>query len=168
MPTDRLAALYEPKLSQDVLTCADVWQHIRELNPHQQGVLGQRKDAVIALGEDDHLLPGLLLELAPPALPADGLSPTLLLLARPPGRRRQGEHQQGQQDVHPHGPRGFLGRTFQTPLWLALLDTALLDETASIVIIKGPQGLIHRSVGQEHGFAPQAPSACPVTGAPPR
>ena len=49
---------------------------IFELDPQQQGVLSQMKNVVITLSKDDDLVPGLLQELAPPALPADGLIST--------------------------------------------------------------------------------------------
>ena len=47
-----------------------------------------------------------------------GSFPGVVLLTLQPVRRRQGEHQQGEQDVHAHRPRGFLGRMLQTPLLL--------------------------------------------------
>ena len=70
--------------------------------------------------------------------------------------------------MHPHGPRGFLGRMAQVPLLLGFLDTAVLDETAVIIVIKGLQGLLHRGIGQEHRFAPRAIVLAHATCGPPR
>jgi hypothetical protein len=118
------------------------------------------QDAVAVLSTDDDHVPGLLQELAPPALPTDGISSRFHVLARQPIRRGEGEHQPGQQDVHAHRPRGFLGRMRQTPLLLPFFHTAILDETVVIVIIKGLQGLVHRGVGQKDGFPPRALVVC--------
>ena len=50
----------EPVFGQDLLLCADVWGHIFELDPQQEGEFGHRKDAVAALGKHDDLVPVLL------------------------------------------------------------------------------------------------------------
>jgi hypothetical protein len=89
-------------------------------------------------------------------LPADRFFSHVVLLTLQTVHRRQGEHQQGEEGVHAHRPRRFLGRMLQAPLLLALLDTAILDQTAIIIIIKGAQGLVHRGIGQEDGFTPRA------------
>jgi hypothetical protein len=100
------------------------------------------KDAVAILGKDDHVVPGLLHELTAPALPADGLSPTVLVRTWPPIGGRHGEQQPGAQARHSHGSGGVLGWMLQTPLLLALLAIAVLDETAVIIVISnGCQGL---------------------------
>jgi hypothetical protein len=111
------------------------------------------KDAVVVLGKDDDQIPCRLQEPAAPALPADGPSPGVLLLTQPPLCGRQGKHQQGEHHVHAHRPRGFLGRMPQTPRLLTLFDTAILNETTSVVIIKGPQRLLHGGVRQQDRFA---------------
>ena len=139
----------EPLFGQDLLLCADVWGHICELDPQQEGEFGHRNDAVAALGKHDHLVPVLLEELPAPALPPDRFCPDGAWLTLPPVGRRPREHEQGEHDVDPNCPRGFLGRMAQAPWLLTLLDTAVLDETAIIVVIKWLQGLLHRGIRQE-------------------
>jgi hypothetical protein len=40
-------------------------------------------------------------------------------------------------------------------LWLfGFLDAAVLNEAPVIIVIKRLQGLLHRGIGQEHGFTP--------------
>ena len=107
----------EPVCGQDLMRCADAWRHIFELDPQQEGECGHRKDAVAPLGTHHNLVPVLLEELPAPALPANRLTPRGLLLTRQPVGGRQGTHQQGEEDVHAHRPRAFLGRMLQTP-WL--------------------------------------------------
>jgi hypothetical protein len=53
-----------------------------QLDPHQQRVIGQLQDVVIALGSYQHRLSGLLRELAPPSLPTDVLPCGGLTLTR--------------------------------------------------------------------------------------
>jgi hypothetical protein len=53
-----------------------------QLDPHQQRVIGQLQDGVIALGPYQHRLSGLLQELAPPLLPTDVLPSCGLTLTR--------------------------------------------------------------------------------------
>jgi hypothetical protein len=114
------------------------------------------KDGIATLGKDDDVIAGLLQELATPAFPTDRLVPRVGLRTLQTIRRRQGEHQQGKQHVDAHGPRGFLRRMFQTPLLLTLLDTAMLDRTAVIIVIEGLPGVLHRGIRQQDGFAPWA------------
>jgi hypothetical protein len=71
------------------------------------------KDAIAALSTHDNLVPALLPELTTPVLPATGLSPACLLLARQPVCRRQGEPQHGEQDAPRHRPRFVLGGCFR-------------------------------------------------------
>ncbi len=111
------------------------------------------KDAVSPLGKDDDLIPRLPEDLAPPALPLRRLTLCVGLLTLPTIGGRHRKQQQGEYDVHAHGPRRFLGRMLQTPLLCTVLDAAVLDQTA-VVIIKRSQGLVHRGVGQEDGFPP--------------
>lgn len=47
--------------------------------------------------------------------------------------RRQREHQQGEEYMHPHRPFGFGGGMAQVPLGLGFLDAAVLDETAVVI-----------------------------------
>src|SRR5512132_4296512 len=117
----------EPVFGQDLLSCTDPGRSIFEVDPYQQRVLRDMKDAVVALGKDDDQIPHLLQELAAPALPADGLSPGVLLLTLPSIGGCQGEHEQGEHHVPAHRPRGFLGWMLPTPLLLTLFDTAILD-----------------------------------------
>jgi hypothetical protein len=114
------------------------------------------KDAITALSKHDDQVPALLLELTSPALPADGLSPTLLLLALQPVRRRPGEHQQGEQDVDTHCPGGFLGGMLQALLLFTLFDTAVLDQTTVVIVIERLQRFCNRGIRQEDGFAPRS------------
>jgi hypothetical protein len=65
----------EPVLGQDVLPCTNPGRAIFAVDPHQQRVLREMKDAVVVWGKDDDQIPGLLEELAAPALPADRLTP---------------------------------------------------------------------------------------------
>src|SRR5919108_3420184 len=127
--------------------------YIQKFATEPQGVLHQMKDAVIALGKHDDLLPSPLQELAPPALPADRLTPPVLALTLQPICGGQREHQQREQDMHSHRALSFLGRMPQFPLLLGFLDAAVLNQTAVVIVIKRPQGLVHRGVGQEDHFA---------------
>jgi hypothetical protein len=117
---------YKPVFGHNLLPCTDSGRPIFEVDPYQQRVLREMKDAVGVLGKDDDQIPGLLQELAAPALPTDGLSPGVLLLTLPPIGGCQGEQQQSEHHMHAHRPRCFLGRMRQTPLLLTLFDTAIL------------------------------------------
>jgi hypothetical protein len=97
---------------QDFWQGSDPWGHILELGPQEPRVLNYLKDAIVALSKHDHLVAGLLQELAPPA---DGLRPDLLWLTRQPVRCRQGKYQHGEHDVHAHRSCGFLGWMLHTP-----------------------------------------------------
>src|SRR5262249_46943053 len=57
-------------LGQDFLACANLRHHILESDPHQQSEFRDMKDAIGPLGKHDDLVPGLLQELAAPALPS--------------------------------------------------------------------------------------------------
>src|SRR5262245_41931960 len=116
------------------------------------------KDAIVALSKDDHLVPGLLQELAPPVLPADGLASHRLALTLQPIRGRQREQQHGEYHMHPYRPFVFLRGMAQPPLLLRFLDTTVLDEATVVIIIEDLQGLGYRGIGQEHGFPPPAHS----------
>src|SRR2546426_712854 len=107
----------EPILGQDCLARADTWGAIFELDPQEQGIFSHMKDAIAAFGKHDHLVPGLLQELAPPALPPDRFLAHGLLLTLEPIGGRQGKHDQGEDDVHPYRSLGFLRRRAQVP-WL--------------------------------------------------
>jgi hypothetical protein len=63
--------------------------------------------------------------------------------------------------MDPYGSPRVLWRMAQIPLLLGLFDTTVLDEAAIIIVIKGVQRLLHRGIGQEHGFAPPGPSSFP-------
>src|SRR5262245_29730820 len=102
------------------------------------------KDAVPALGKHNDLVAGLLEDLAPPPLPAHRLSSHRYPLTAQPVGHGQGKHQEGEQDMDPYGSPCFLGRMAQVPLLLGLFDTAVLDEAALIIVIKGVQRLLHR------------------------
>ena len=138
----------QPIFGQDLRPCTDPGRAIFDVDAHQQRVLGHMKDGIVVLGKDDDLIPGLFQELAAPALPADRLFPHSVLLTLQPVRRRQGEHEQGEQHVHAHRPRRFLGRMLQAPLLLTLFATTILDETA-VIVVERPQRLVHRGIGQE-------------------
>jgi hypothetical protein len=144
----------EPVFGQELLARADPGRAIFDGDTQQQRILRHMKDAIAALSKHDDQVPALLLELTSPALPADGLSPTLLLLALQPVRRRQGEHQQGEQDVDTHCPGGFLGGMLQAPLLFTLFDTAVLDQTTVVIVIERLQRFCNRGIRQEDGFAP--------------
>ena len=73
------------------------------------------KDAVVPFGKDEHLVAGLLQEPASPALPADRLSALGRAFTLQTVCRGQGEHQQGEHDMHPHGPGVVLRRMPQVP-----------------------------------------------------
>ena len=113
------------------------------------------EDAIIALGKHDHLVPGLLEELAPPALPTHGLPAGGLLFTPQPIRRGQRKHEPREQHMHPYRPFSFLRRMAQVPLLFRFLDAAVLDQTAVVIVVKRSQGLLYRGVGQENGFAPR-------------
>src|SRR6266542_6711170 len=104
------------------------------------------KDAIGALGKYDAQVPGLLVELPPPALPADRLTACRLLLTLPPIRRGQREHEQREHHRHVHRALGFLRRMAQLPRLLRFLDTTVLDQTAVVIVITGLQWLPHRGV----------------------
>jgi hypothetical protein len=144
----------EPIPRQDVWQGSDPWGYILELGPQEPRGLRSMPDAIVALSPHDHLVAGLLQELAPPALPAEGCRSALLGLTRPPVRPRQGPHQPGQQDVHAPRACGVLGGMLHTPRRLALLQTAMLDQTALIVVVERLPGLLHRRMGQEDRVAP--------------
>jgi hypothetical protein len=97
------------------------------------------QDAIVPLGTHDDLVAALFQELAPPAWPADGLTPESLALTWQTIRRGQNGEQQGNYHMHPHGSLAFLRRMPQGPRLLCCLDTAVLDEAAVIIIIKGLQ-----------------------------
>jgi hypothetical protein len=126
------------------------------------------KNAVVVLGKDDAQIPRVLEKLAALALPDDGFSPGVLLLTLAPIGGRQGEHQQGEQDVHAHRACRVLGRMLQTPLVLALLDTVILDEATVDIIVEWLQGLVHQGIGQKDRFAPLGHSLARATCEPPR
>jgi hypothetical protein len=105
------------------------------------------KDAIGGVGEDDDLVPGLFAELASPALPAHWLPGRVFLLPLQSIRRRRGKHQQGEDYVHAHSPLRFLRWMVQVLLLPGFLDTAVLNETTAIVVIKHLQGFLHRGVG---------------------
>ena len=151
----------EPVFGQDLLMCPNPWGYILALAPQQEDEFGQRTDAVVALGTHDDLVPVLLEELAPPALPAHRLRPGFNCCTPQPIGRRQPEQEPGQHDVNPHGPRRVLRRRAQAPWLLAFLDTAVLEETALIVVSKGFQRRLHGGMRQEHGVAPR-PTVLPM------
>src|SRR5215510_7683728 len=66
-------------------------------------------DAIVPLGQDNHLVAGLLKHLSAPTVPADGLPGGRLALTRQPIGGRQRAQQQGEQDMHAHGPCVVLG-----------------------------------------------------------
>ena len=138
-----------------------------QLDPHQQRVIGQLQDAVIALGPYQHRLSGLLQGLAPPSLPTDVLPCGGLTLTRQAIGRGPYQQQQGQRHMHPHGALVLLGWMAQVPRLLGDLDIAVPDQATVIVVIKGLQGLFDWSVCQPDGFAPRAPSPAHPTGARP-
>jgi hypothetical protein len=146
----------EPICCENFLVRTDARRHILESDPHQQRVLGYMKDTVAVPGKDDDMVPGLLHELAAAALLADRLFAQVVLLSLQAVRRRQRAHPHGEDDVDTHRPGSFLGRMLQAPLLFALLDTAMLDETALVIVIERLQGLLHRGIGQKYGFAPGA------------
>jgi hypothetical protein len=146
----------ESILGQDLMACADGCRHIFELAPHQQRVFGQMKDAIVVLDKYDHLIAALFQEPAAPTLPAHRLTPHGLVRTRQPVRRRQGEQQPREDDVHPDCPFVFLRWMPQLPRLLGLLDPTVLDETALIIILKGLQRLLPRGIGQEDGVPPPA------------
>ena len=69
-------------LGQDLLAAADFRRDIFELHSQQSRVFGEMKDAIVSLGKYDHLVAGLLQELAPPALLINGLSSCFLVRTR--------------------------------------------------------------------------------------
>jgi hypothetical protein len=82
-------------LGQEVMARADPWRHVLELDPHQQDEFSEMKNAIVSLGKDDNLVPGLLQELASPALPphwltSEGFSFTLQAGMPSPGRTSGG------------------------------------------------------------------------------
>ena len=95
----------EPISGQDFLACADARGHICELDPHQDGIFGPRKDTVGALGNDEELVPMLREGLASPALPAHRLRPCLPRFTPQPIGRRPRAPEPGEHDVDPHRPR---------------------------------------------------------------
>src|SRR6266850_4576503 len=105
----------EPIFGQDLLRCADPWGHICELDPQQEGEFGHWKDAVEPLGKDDDLVPVLLEELPAPALPPDRVCPGVVWLTPQAIGGSQGEHQQGEHDMHPDGALCFLRWMLQVP-----------------------------------------------------
>jgi hypothetical protein len=114
------------------------------------------KDAIGPSHKDNHSVPRLLQELAPPALPTDGFTPHGFLLTLQAIGGGQHEHQQRAHHMHPHRSVMFLRGMTQVPLLFGGLDAAVLDEAAIIIVIKRPQGCVHRGVGQEHRVAPWA------------
>ena len=89
----------EPIPRQDFWEGSDAWGHLLELGPQEQRVFSHLKHTVVPLGTPDHLIAGLLQELAPPALPAHGLPAGRLPLTRQPIRC---------------GPRGNMSRITNT------------------------------------------------------
>jgi hypothetical protein len=100
----------DPVLGQDLLPCADSGRAIFEVDADQPCVLRHRADAVPALGQHEHLIPGLVQARAAPPLPADRLLPPVVWRTLEPGRRRQGDHWPRQEDVYAYRPCGVLGR----------------------------------------------------------
>jgi hypothetical protein len=78
----------DPILGQNFRVWADHGRAIFDIDAQQQRVLRQMKDPLVVLGKDDDQVPGLLLELGPPALPADWG----FLLTRQEIRRGQRKH----------------------------------------------------------------------------
>jgi hypothetical protein len=154
VPTSQLASSWELVLGQDLLAATDVGRDIVALHAQQPRVFGERNEALVPVGKHDDQGTGLLHELTPPALPADGLTPSGLVLTRQSIGGGQGQHEARHQDRHSHAPRGFLRRMPQHPRLLRVLDAAMLEQTAVVSIIQGRQGLSYRSGGQEHRVAP--------------
>jgi hypothetical protein len=84
VPTEPLAPCREPILGQDVLAIADVGRDLFELHAEPQRVCGAMQDAIMPLGEDDHLVSALCQQLIAPPLPANGLP---RMASRSPGSR---------------------------------------------------------------------------------
>jgi len=74
VPTEQSAPCREPIFGQDLLAAADVGWDIFERHSQQQRGFGEMKDAIVPLGKHDHPVAGLLVGLAPPALPDNGLT----------------------------------------------------------------------------------------------
>src|SRR5262249_48489036 len=108
------------------------------------------EDAVDLLGKDHHLIAALLEELAPPARPASRLLSPCRLLPRQPVRRGQGEHQEGEHAMAPHGSPRFLRWMAQVPQRLGFLEAAVRHAAAGIIRVNRLQGLLHRGRGQAH------------------
>lgn len=81
----------EPIPPQDCWQGAEPWGSILALGPQAPRVLSSRNEALVALRTHDDLVAGLLQELAPPALPAEGLRSDLPWLTRQPVGRRHGK-----------------------------------------------------------------------------
>jgi hypothetical protein len=84
---------YDLVFGKDLPARAGPGWTIFDVNPYQQRILCYMKDAIAALSKHNHQAPGLFQKLAAPALPADRLFPSVVLLTLQPVRRRQGEHQ---------------------------------------------------------------------------
>src|SRR5262245_2920958 len=105
----------EPKFGENFLARTNAWRHILALHSSQQRVFRHMNNAIAILGNDDDVVSGLLQELAPPTLPADGCSSRVGLLTRPPVLGRPGTHQPGDHDVHAPRPRVLLQGMLHTP-----------------------------------------------------
>jgi len=146
----------DPVFGQDVLPCAASGRAIVAVDADPSRGLRHLEDAVTSLGTHEHLLPGLFPELAAPTRPADRRWPHVVWLTRSPVRRRQGAPQPRQDAMYADRPGGFRGRRCHTPWLLTRVATAMLHQTAVIILIKRPHGLVHRSLGQEDGLTPGA------------
>ena len=91
-----------------MLARADPWRYILEPDPQQQGIPREMKDAIGAF-KDDHLVTSLFEELVAPALSVDGFISHSFSRTSQAICRGQSEHQQGEEDMQPHGPLGLLG-----------------------------------------------------------
>jgi hypothetical protein len=112
------------------------------------------KDPIVALNRHDDLCTRLRQELTPPALPPGGEPVGCLPLTLQPIGHGQSKQEQGEHDVHPHRPLGFLEWMAQGSLFLGFFDAAIFDQAAFIVVIKWLHGFCDRGVGQEDGCSP--------------
>jgi hypothetical protein len=127
------------------------------VHSQQEGLRRSMANARVSLGPHDHLVPRVLQQQTPPALPADRLSPgAVCVCTLPPVDRRQGTHQQGAHHRHPDRAVGLLGGMSPVPLLRGGLDAAVVDAAALSSSSTGRHGLLHGGVRQEHRVASRA------------
>ena len=136
-----------------------------ELDSYEERGFGDMNHGIALLCTRNPLGEGPCEQLTAPLWPADESSAGRLPLALPPigtGQRNQGQYED---DKHLSRPVAFLRRRLQVSLLLTRYQAGVLGQTAVIIVVEEPRGLVDRDLGSvQEGGAPlhQGPLIHPV------